>query len=100
VSIIGVKLQKVIDFWVDSYKSDRVAFWFELISFIFTVGASLTLALNADNPNMLIVYPGFFIGSATQAYASYRRGLPWILLLTTYFVCVNILGFGVAANWW
>jgi hypothetical protein len=89
----------VIKFWSDSYHSDKIAFWFELVSFIFTVGASLTLALNAANPNMLIVYPGFLIGSATQAYASYRRGLPWILLLTTYFVCVNILGFSVAAGW-
>ena len=93
-------MHKIADFWIQSYKSDNVAFWFELISFIFTVGASAKLALNAANPNMLIVYPGFFIGSATQAYASYRRGLPWILLLTSYFVCVNILGFGVAAGWW
>ena len=63
------------------------------------MGASLTLALNAASPNMLLVYPGFLVGSATQAYASYRRGLPWILLLTSYFVCVNILGFGIAAGW-
>ena len=93
-------MHKVADFWINSYKTDKIAFWFELVSFIFTVGASATLALNAADPNMLIVYPGFFIGSATQAYASYRRGLPWILLLTSYFVCVNILGFGVAAGWW
>mgnify|MGYP001005978433 FL=1 len=92
-------MTKIADFWIQSYKSDRIAFWFELVSFIFTVGASATLALNADNPNMLVVYPGFLIGSATQAYASYRRGLPWILLLTGYFVCVNILGFCVAAGW-
>jgi len=93
-------MHKIADFWISSYKTDKTAFWFELVSFIFTVGASGTLAFNADNPNMLIVYPGFLIGSATQAYASYRRGLPWILLLTSYFVCVNILGFGVAAGWW
>jgi len=93
-------MHKIADFWVQSYKSDRVAFWFELISFIFTVSASMTLALNAANPNMLMVYPLFLLGSSTQAYASYRRGLPWILLLTSYFVCVNILGFGVAAGWW
>jgi len=93
-------INNTINFWKDSYTSDRVAFYFELVSFIFTVSASLTLALNADNPNMLIVYPGFFIGSATQAYASYRRGLAWILLLTSYFVCVNVLGFGVAIGWW
>lgn len=93
-------MEKIKDFWLDSYTSDKTAFAFELVSFIFTVGASMTLALNAKDPNMLIVYPGFFVGSITQAYASYRRGAAWVLLLTTYFACVNIFGFGVASQWW
>ena len=93
-------MQSVKQFWVNSYTSDRVAFLFELISFVFTVGASLTLAVNADNPNMLIVYPGFFIGSLTQLYASWRRGAAWIMLLTFYFACINVFGYGVAAQWW
>ena len=84
-------MQKIKDFWINSYKSDKVAFAFELISFVFTVGASLTLALTALNPNMLIVYPAFFVGSVTQCYASYRRGAAWVMLLTGWFVCVNVL---------
>jgi hypothetical protein len=93
-------MEKIKKFWIDSYKSDKVAFTFELVSFIFTVGASLTLAFNARDPNMMIVYPGFFIGSLTQAYAAFRRGAAWVMLLTIYFSCVNVFGFGVAANWW
>ena len=54
------------EFWVNSYTSDKTAFAFELVSFIFTVAASLTLAVNAKDPNMLIVYPGFFIGYYTM----------------------------------
>ena len=91
---------KVKQFWINSYTSDKTAFCFELISFIFTVGASMLLAVNADNPNMLIVYPGFFIGSLTQLYASWRRGAAWIMLLTFYFACINVFGYGVAAQWW
>lgn len=93
-------MNKVKDFWLNSYYTDKIAFYFELVSFIFTVAASLTLAVNADNPNMLYVYPGFFIGSVTQLYASWRRGAAWIMLLTFYFACVNVFGFGVAAQWW
>ena len=63
-------MEKIRNFWIDSYTSDKVAFTFELISFIFTVGASMTLAINAKNPNMLVVYPAFFLGSITQCYAS------------------------------
>jgi hypothetical protein len=93
-------MQKVKDFWLNSYHSDKTAFAFELVSFIFTVGASMTLAITARDPNMMIVYPGFFVGSVTQAYASYRRGAAWVLLLTSYFACVNVFGFGVATGWW
>jgi hypothetical protein len=93
-------LQKVIDFWSNSYRSDRIAFAFELVSFIFTVGASMTLAINADNPNMLIVYPAFFVGSVTQCYAATRRGAAWVMLLTGYFAVINVFGYGVASGWW
>jgi len=93
-------VQKVKQFWINSYTSDKTAFCFELISFIFTVGASMLLAVNADNPNMLLVYPGFFVGSITQLYASWRRGAAWIMLLTFYFACINVFGYGVAALWW
>lgn len=93
-------MSRVATFWKDSYNSDRVAFYFELVSFVFTVAASMTLALTANDPNMIYVYPGFFVGSITQAYASYRRGAAWVLLLTSYFAVVNVFGFGVAIGYW
>lgn len=93
-------IQKIKDFWLHSYHTDRVAFTFELISFLFTVGASLTLAFTAYDPDMKIVYPGFFIGSCTAVYAYYRRKLAWPLMLTAYFAVVNVFGFGVAMLWW
>lgn len=93
-------MNKIKDFWVNSYKSDRIAFAFELISFIFTVAASLTLAINARDPNMMIIYPFFFVGSVTQCYASVRRGAAWVMLLTGYFAVINVFGFGVAGGFW
>ena len=93
-------MQNIKQFWISSYISDKNAFCFELISFIFTVSASLTLALTAKDPNMLIVYPGFFVGSVAQCYAAYRRGAAWVMLLTGYFAFVNIFGYGVASGWW
>ena len=93
-------MEQIKAFWLNSYHSDKTAFTCELISFIFTVGASMTLALTAKDPNMLIVYPAFFVGSTTQCYASYRRGAAWVMLLTGWFVCVNVFGYGVAASWW
>lgn len=92
-------INHIKNYWLDSYYSDKIAFWFELVSFVFTVAASMTLALNADDPNMLIVYPGFFVGSVTQCYAAVRRGAAWVMMLTFYFSCVNVFGYAIAAGW-
>ena len=93
-------MENVKQFWKKSYRSDPTAFGFELTSFVFTVAASLYLAITADAPDMRYVYPGFFVGSITGAYAYLRRGLAWPLVLTSYFAMVNIFGFGVALYWW
>ena len=92
-------MENIKRFWINSYTSDKTAFGFELISFIFTVAASLTLALTALDPNMKLIYPFFLVGSSTQCYASMRRGAAWVMLLTGWFVVVNIFGFLVAVEW-
>lgn len=93
-------MQKIRDFWSASLRSDRTAFMFEMVSFVFTVAASLYLAIHAANPDMRWVYPGFLVGAVSQAYASYRRGSAWIMLLTVYFAVINVFGFGRAMFWW
>ena len=93
-------MNSVIEFWKSSYRSDRIAFTYELLSFVFTVAASATLAFTADQPDMRIVYPGFFIGSVFGVLGYYRRKLAWPMMLTGWFIFVNILGFGVAMRWW
>ena len=93
-------LSKVRAFWLRSFESDRTAFYFELVSFIFTVGASLTLAITAADPDMTIIYPAFFIGAVTQCYAAYRRNAAFVMILTGYFAVINVYGYGVASYWW
>jgi len=92
-------MKKIKDFWLSSYKSDKVAFFYELSSFVFTVGASATLAISAANPDMRIVYPFFLIGSITGLLGYIRRELAWPMMLTGWFVLVNIFGFAVAMGW-
>ena len=93
-------MQKIKDFWSASYHRDKVAFWYDMVSFIFTVAASLSLALTAREPNMAVIYPGFFLGAITSFYANYRRQVAWTMLLTAYFAVVNVIGFGRALFWW
>jgi len=93
-------MQSFLSVWTEGYRTDRLAFYLEFISFVFTVVASLTLAINANAPNMMVVYPAFFVGAVTQCVASYRRGAAWVMLLTFYFSIINTFGFGRAIGWW
>jgi hypothetical protein len=93
-------MQKFRESWSASFRSDPVAFYLEITSFIFTVGGSLLLAITALNPDMAIVYPLFLVGAVAGCWGYYRRGLPWPLMLTAYFVIINVFGFGRAILWW
>lgn len=93
-------IRRIQKFWIQSYQSDRRAFVAELISFVFTVAGSLLLAVTAEDPSMAAVYPLFFVGSVGQFYASVRRGMAWIMMLSGYFAIINVFGFGRAFGWW
>jgi hypothetical protein len=87
---------KIKDFWIQSYKTDRLSFYLEMQNFFFSVGASITLALTANHPNLAWIYPFYFIGSFSQVIASIRRGQPWIMLVTMWFSCTNVIGWSRA----
>ena len=89
-------MRVIKDFWMSSYYNDKIAFYNELISFVFIVGASMTLAITAVDPDMRYIYPGYFVGSLTATYAHYRRKLAWPTLLVGYFCFVNFYGWLVA----
>jgi hypothetical protein len=87
-------------FWLNAYRANPYLFWVELVAILFTISGSLVLALNADDPDLSVVYPMFFVGSCLQAWVSYRRQAAWIMVLTIYFIGVNILGFGRSIGMW
>jgi hypothetical protein len=86
-------LAKLKDFFFNSYHSDRIAFMLEMFSFVVTVGASLGLAYNAQHPDMVMLYPWYFLGSVTGCIAHYRRQLVWPWLITGFFTISNVFGF-------
>ena len=93
-------MQRIREFWSASFRSDPVAFWFEVTSFVVTVVASFLMAFTAANPDMRVIYPIFFVGSVAGCYAYFRRQLVWPMMLTFYFCIMNIWGFGRAMFWW
>jgi hypothetical protein len=82
-----------------SYRSDPIAFYWEMFSLVFTLSASITLAWTAADPKLQYIYPFFFIGSVGSSYACWRRQLIWPLFMGVYFSMVNVFGFARAMQW-
>jgi len=82
----------VKEFWIQSYRTDRTAFYYELISLIFTVAGSVMLTLTSPHPQMHFVFPFYLIGSTTMAYSAYRRRNLWITMLASWFTLMNCIG--------
>lgn len=89
-------MERVRNALIRSWQHDHIAFVFEMIGTFFTIAGSLLLALTAEDPNMLIIFPIYEVGSVSLLYAYYRRQMVWSILLTGYFVVINIVGFLIA----
>jgi membrane protease YdiL (CAAX protease family) len=80
------------EFWVNSYKTDQIAFWNELFSVILTIIGSCILTFTSPHPTMHYVFPLYLLGSITLCYASYRRRQIWIVVLSGWFTIMNVIG--------
>ena len=86
----------MIEFFLQSYRSDRVAFYFEMVSLVVYVYATLTLMITAANPNMTILYPIYTIAGIASCISTYRRKLIWPLTLSTFLVITDVIGFYIS----
>ena len=91
-------MHRIQDFFRASYRSDKVAFYLELTSFLCHIIGSMTLAITAKDPNMLYIYPFSLVGSMCAFMSVRRRKLAWPLLTTFYAVCINMVGLSRAAH--
>lgn len=92
-------IRRINRFFMEGYHSDKPAFYLEMANFLFSVTASAMLAVTAAHPDMRIIYPLYLVGSVAQTYASFRRRSSWVMMLTGYFTCTNVLGFVRAMGW-
>jgi|TARA_A100001391_G_scaffold204408_2_gene199975 hypothetical protein len=85
-------LALIKEFWVTSYKTDKIAFYLEIISVIFTILGSCVLTFTSPEPIMEYVFPVYLVGSVTLAIACWRRRIIWTLVLASWFTLMNIIG--------
>ncbi len=80
------------EFWITSYKTDRIAFYLEVFSVAVTIWGSALLTFTSPGPDMRLVFPLYLMGSTTLAYASYRRRIIWTCVLASWFTIMNVIG--------
>lgn len=79
-------------FFQESRHSDPLAFWLEMIGSLAAIVASAVLAIKADNPPMIVIYPFYLTSSVFHVVAAVRRNAAWIAILSVYFTAINIYG--------
>jgi hypothetical protein len=71
------------EFWVTSYKTDKLAFYLEVFSVTVTIAGSWLLTFTSPGPDMRMVFPLYLLGSSTLAWASFRRRIIWTCVLAS-----------------
>ena len=80
------------EFWVTSYKTDKLAFYLEVFSVSVTIAGSYLLTFTSPGPDMRWIFPLYLLGSSTLAYASFRRRIIWTCILASWFTIMNVIG--------
>ena len=80
------------EFWVESYSTDKRAFYLEVFSVAVTVWGSALLTFTSPGPDMKWIFPLYLLGSITLSYASYRRRIIWTCFLASWFTIMNVIG--------
>ena len=84
-------MQAIKDFWNNSLASDPVAHYAKMLGAVAVIIGSSILTWTVLTPRPDIFIPFYFVGSCASFFGAYRRGLPWVLILTGWFIMMNII---------
>ena len=87
-----ILINNLSTFFKESYTSDPLAFYCELIGSVAAIIASALLAILALNPPLLVIYPFYLASSLFHIVAAVRRNAAWIAILSVYFTFINLYG--------
>jgi len=85
-------LNKIINFFKQSYATDRMAFYAEIVETTVLIIASAVLSFTILDPATTIFVPLYLVGSILAVFSTYRRGSSAIVLCT-WFTIMNSWAF-------
>ena len=85
-------MNKIIKFFKQSYATDRLAFYAEIVETTVLIIASAVLSFTILDPATTIFVPLYLVGSILAVFSTYRRGSSAIVLCT-WFTIMNSWAF-------
>ncbi len=84
-------MNKVINFFKDSYKLSPVAFYCEMVEAVFLIGASAVLTFTVLDPATRIFIPMYLVGSVLGVCSAIIRKAAFVIVLCSWFVIMNTI---------
>ena len=81
----------VINYFKQSYKQSKVAFYCELCEAVLVGGASATLTLTVLDPATKVFVPMYFVGSMMGVISTTIRKAAFATILTSWFTIMNAI---------
>ena len=81
----------VMNYFKQSYKQSKVAFYCELCEAVLVGGASATLTLTVLDPATKIFIPMYFVGSMMGVISTTIRKAAFATILTSWFTIMNAI---------
>ena len=81
----------VINYFKESYKQSKVAFYCELCEAVLVGGASATLTFTVLDPATEVFVPMYFVGSMMGVISTTIRKAAFATILTSWFTIMNAI---------
>ena len=81
----------VINYFKESYKQSKVAFYCELCEAVLVGGASATLTFTILDPATKVFVPMYFVGSMMGVISTTIRKAAFATILTSWFTIMNVI---------
>jgi len=85
-------IRGMIDFWADTWKSNKLLFWLEATGTALGMIAAGILNFNSTDPSMLPILVLYFISAVLLAWSSYIRESSFFVILMTFYATTSIYG--------
>lgn len=82
----------IFDNWKHDWKHNQLLFWLEFVGTLGCVVAAGSLAWYAPNPNLVLTYIAYMVGSSSLMVSSYMRNNGWWVFLNAFFFVVDVIG--------